>query len=711
MFLRNLSALRELGIHSVSLYGLYSLALRSGYYRLRLPIQSWAQVDLSRHLDPEVPHGPNGYAAYRGQRQAPSIFQLDPSRHLLDQVNRDHIEEEAQAILQGRFRLFGTANFQLGYPPDWHAFAPIADMDNQHKVDARGHWSRFHLEQLPQDVKLLWEPSRFGWVYPLAQAYSLSGEARYYESFWMMYTSWLKDNQPQAGLHWNSAQEVAIRLIALLFAAHTFGEPLREQPQRWNELVKGILVHATRIPASLSYAKAQNNNHLLVECAALYLAGMSFPELRRANNWKRSGRACFEVGLTRQVFADGGYVQHSVNYQRLALQTGLLVAKAAQEDGKPLSKSSLRALGDMARCISALVDPENGSPPNFGPNDGAMLLPLSVCEFDDFRPTVQAAWGLLWDQRRYPSGQWDDLSIWLGLGGEGSGMLESVPGDAMPDQFPQAGLHIIRNESTRTILRAVHFQNRPGHSDQMHLDIWRQGINLARDPGSYLYNADPPWDNCFSGSWCHNTLGIDGHEPMLNAGRFLWLDWSKASVLGRWKSSKAQIEVLLARHNPRRWRGIQHQRTLAVLGGDLIVVADDVVGDGEQRLVLNWNLADLPWHEQKSGLVLEHEQFAASLSWEAKSSVWGLYRAGERIAGEEVVDDPTTYGWHASTYAQRHPGLQLVLQSHQKLPARIVTLWTFNEAGPEGLHVNWLPPESDKPAFDHLRWGSLEWWL
>ena len=709
MFLRNLYALRELGFHSVSLYGLYRLALRGGYFRRRLPIQSWAQVNLAQHLRPNVPSSPDGYVAYRGQRPTRSLFQLSQSSHPVVQVIRDDTEREAQAILQGRFRLFGIPEIQLGYPPDWHAFAPISDAGEEGKVDAARHWSCYRLELLPQDVKLLWEPSRFGWVYPLAQAYSLSGEARYYESFWTLYTSWLKANQPQAGLNWNSAQEVAIRLIALLFAAHTFDDALREQPLHWTELLKGISIHADRIPVSLSYARAQNNNHLLVECAALYLAGMRFPELRRAQTWKRLGRGCFEDGLAKQVFVDGGYVQHSVNYQRLALQTGLLVAKTAQDEGEPLSQSSLHALGSMARCLSALVDEESGNPPNFGPNDGALLLPLTVCAFNDFRPTIQAAWHFLWGQPRYPSGKWDDLSVWLGLDGAGDGKLEGLAGDPMSEQFPQAGLHIIRKESTKTILRAIRFQNRPGHSDQMHLDIWRQGVNLTRDPGTYLYNADPPWDNCFSGAWCHNTLSIDGVEPMLKAGRFLWLDWSQASVLGRWKSSNDQMEVILARHSAQRWNRIQHQRTLAVLGEDLIVVADDIMGEGEQRLVLNWNLADLPWHEQETGLTLEHERFAASLIWKIESSAWGLYRAGELRAGEDVVDDPTTYGWHASTYAQRTPGLQLVLQSHQTLPARMVTLWTFNEADPTELHVNWLPTESGKPAFDHLRWGSLEW--
>ena len=31
--------------------------------------------------------------------------------------------------------------------------------------------------------------------------------------------------------------------------------------------------------------------------------------------------------------------------------------------------------------------------------------------------------------------------------------------------------------------------------DQLHLDLWWRGLNIAQDAGTYLYNADPPWDN------------------------------------------------------------------------------------------------------------------------------------------------------------------------------------------------------------------------
>jgi hypothetical protein len=709
MIPRLVHALRELGPRSLSQYGLYNLALRSGAYRRRLPIQSWSQVELSGRLCHDVPSDPEGYTAYRVNRQSNSVFKLTPSDHPLLQAVSKAIEEEAKGILDGHFRLFGVPGIHLGFPPNWYAYAPLAGIEAGETVQMQDHWSTYRLEQLPHDVKLLWEPSRFGWVYPLTQAYSLSGDHRYVEGFWTLYTSWLESNPPQAGLHWFSAQEVAIRLIALTFAAYTFSDVMEDEPQRWMDLLRGIVVHAERIPVSLAYARAQDNNHLLVESAALFLVGLCFPEFAKASHWKREGRSLFLAGMDRQVFDDGGYVQHSTNYQRLVLQLGILVAKEASILGEPLNSSALKALADMATCLSALVDEEYGQTPNFGPNDGAMLLPLSNCDFEDYRPTLQAASYLLEGEPRYPSGQWDDLSLWLKLVTGAKGSVTTARQDPMTSQFPEAGLYLTQGKRLKTMFRVVHFRNRPGHSDQMHLDIWYRGVNLARDPGSYLYNANPPWDNPFSGAWCHNTVSLDNREPMLKAGRFLWLGWSRAAILGYWGSPQERVEVLFARYQPWRWSGNKHQRTVARIDGEVLLVSDDILGQGVHNVTLNWNLADLAWHTDRNGLVLRNEDFSTSLTWLVENSSWGLYRAGECISGDDLVENSTIYGWHARTYAQREPGLQLVVQTEGKLPLRMVSLWAFQGEGADALEVSWLPIGEGRPALERLRWGSVEW--
>ena len=99
MILRLLRALQELGLSTLSQYGIYNLALRSGYYRWRLPKQTWTQVKLHRLLCDEVPKDPAEYAAYRKKHQTCSMFNLRRERYQDLQNTRGAIEIEANAIV------------------------------------------------------------------------------------------------------------------------------------------------------------------------------------------------------------------------------------------------------------------------------------------------------------------------------------------------------------------------------------------------------------------------------------------------------------------------------------------------------------------------------------------------------------------------------------------------------------------------------------
>jgi hypothetical protein len=85
--------------------------------------------------------------------------------------------------------------------------------------------------------------------------------------------------------------------------------------------------------------------------------------------------------------------------------------------------------------------------------------------------------------------------------------------------------------SSWAYLRLAHFKSRPGHADQLHLDLWWRGMNIAMDAGTFSYNNPPPWDNALSTTHVHNTITINGKDQMTRAGQFLWLDWAQAAVV------------------------------------------------------------------------------------------------------------------------------------------------------------------------------------
>ncbi|MGD8622289.1 MAG: alginate lyase family protein [Anaerolineales bacterium] len=700
-------ALRELGPGALLRFGQYRLGLDTGWIRRQTPLYAWDDRPLSSWLKARFDPEPAAYSDYRFS-SAPKSFMppTDVLRGQLRNLLGSRVKvalASANQVLDGSFSLFGLHKTQLGFPPDWHAFAPLVDVEIADRSPPDEHWSEIDLLDLPLDVKLLWEPNRFGWIYTLARAYVISGEDRYFKATWSLIASWREANPPNSGLNWHSAQEVSIRLLALIFALFAMQDAFIEHPDRVVNMVEMIAVHAERIPPTLSYAIAQGNNHLLVEAAGLFTVGSLFPEFKRSNRWRRIGRRWLIRALQKQVFPDGGYIQHSVNYHRLALQAALWAASIAEVQGKPLPASTLDQLQKMTVWLSALVDRETGAAPNFGPNDGAEILPLSVLPFDDYRPTLQAASRLLCDKPLYPKGEWDEWGLWMGLvdDQEQDQALFSGP---IPKAFRESGIHKMNGERARSFLRAGRFKSRPGHADQLHLDLWFGPVNIAMDAGTYLYNADPPWDNAFSGAAHHNTVLVDGKDAMIRAGRFLWLNWNQAHIWGHWCSDKGNLEVITAERFGDLEGEVLHRRTVIRAGDRRWRVIDDLLGDGRHRIDLSWLLPDLPWSVHAETLQLASPIGEVRLMVEHEGGRLRLVRAGQCVYGEEPAESVLTLGWYSPTYAYKAPALQLMVALEKELPLRIQSKWLWMDDAQRDLQVSLNAPADALP----LNWVKLD---
>ncbi len=693
-----LQAARELGPGPLVQYASYAFRLRSGWLRRITPGRGWADRPLSSWLLPGVASDPLGYFAYRQSRSNQWPFAAEPSQI----ADPETAVAEADESACGRLRLFGGPPVDFGFPPDWSIFASH-DSTDQARVSLDRHWTAYSLGALPDDVKLLWEPSRFGWVFRLARAYRLTHDERHAATFWALVESWRSANQPNLGPHWASAQEVALRLMALAFGLEAFAPGL--SVGQTSSLAQIIAVHAERIPPTLDYARAQNNNHLLAEAAGLMTAGILFPEFRAAGHWRRLGEQAFLDGLARQVFDDGGYIQHSTNYHRLALQLGLWVTRLLEMGGETLPERGRQPLARLTQALLTLTDPTTGKTPNLGPNDGALFLPLSACRFADYRPTTQAASLQFLGRPAYPPGPWDELGAWLGLGPvERAGQLSQRQATSLP----QAGLSILVGRKGRGVLRCAAFHSRPGHSDQLHLDLWRGGQAIARDAGTYRYAGEGAWDNGLSGATVHNTLVLDGADPMRRAGRFLWLNWAQGRILGRWSAGSA-LEAVAAAHDGYRRQGATHRRTVVRAGEDVWLVLDDVVGRGSHRAVLGWLLPDRPWSLCGTELSLDLETGRVAVTILGDDADVGLYRAGELLDGKPLQDASEVWGWYSPTYATRVPGLRLAAQIEGRLPLRLVTCFAFDEVDSP---VSFLLAAPGGPAA--LEWvqaggARLEW--
>ncbi len=677
-----------IGICPAFWYAVYRMQLAAGIARKRTPAGSWDEYFRSHPV--EAPWNP----------QIQPAFFFDDPRSLADILQRVATgaeflaKEELEKNLKGSFRLWEDEWHDFGFPPAWNR-NPLTGRS----LAADRHWTAAD-ENASGDVKGVWELSRFAVAFRLARCYALTGDEGAPELFWRLAESWMAANPPNCGPQWVSAQEVALRAMAWVFALRAFAGSSATTPERAGRLIGALDAHARRIEATTAYARAQNNNHLISEAAGLFTIGVMFPSLQRAGKWRDLGIRLLGESAA-QFYPDGGYIQHSHNYHRLALQLYLWVMRLAELNGLSFPEGMRRGVQRSFDLLRTQTDRQTGRLPNFGHNDGALFLPLNTCAFEDYRPLLQML-SLVRDRKKiYRDGPWDEDTVWLfgagSIGGTNRKHPRGVELVELPFFAPCAGTYILGGDESQAVIRCVQFRSRPAHADQLNVDLWWRGENIAIDAGSYLYSGEPPWRNSLAHAGVHNTVTVDGQDQMRRSGRFLWTGLAQAVVgmpnVGAWCGS----------HDGYRRLGIIHNRLVERADEDTWIVTDDLIGRGVHAVRLHWLLPDYPWEWSApeedlalqnllsakmtgwkdgsgGGLILRTPAGGISLRiWSSRRAKFNLYRAGKKVYGEDAAGKtvPTeTRGWRSLRYASKSPALSLAGISEGELPIRFISVWT-----------------------------------
>jgi hypothetical protein len=245
--------------------------------------------------------------------------------------------------------------------------------------------------------------------------------------------------------------------------------------------------------------------------------------------------------------------------------------------------------------------------------------------------------------------------LWLGIHSEGN----AKSNQDLKIHWPK---NRIGSPASWASLRARRFHNRPAHADQMHIDLWFKGNNVLLDAGTYLYNAPPPWRNALTSAINHNSVCVDGVDPMQKAGRFLWLDWAQAEIL------ETTENMVQAAHFGYQKLGITHKRALSRLSESAWEVDDQLLSSDKQAksqdFLTHWLLPDWPYqiHNQEIQFQAPFGQLTLETLSEsgANSIQLNLIRSGETLVGEYLSPN---LGWFSPTYNEKVPALSVLYQS------------------------------------------------
>jgi len=658
--IRKLSAARAL----YSQYGLWRLLARakheflrrSGLLRHRFPLVSWEE----RPLDDWCVDIPHDWHRKRTGLFFPGCRRIDTTTEVIGPSARD----QADRIIRGELLCFSHHWTQFAYPdPDWHR-EPFSGKN----ANKSSHWiDCAEFDRVQGDIKLYWEPSRCAWAFTLGRAYQSTGDEKYGDAFWKLVDSWMTQNPPNRGIHWRCGQEVALRMLALIFGWFVFREAEATTPSRLEKLLVLFAFSAERIEKSIEYARIQMGNHATSEAAALLSVGLLFPFLKKASKWKKIGLSVLEDEARLYNWNDGSYTQHSFNYQRLMMHTYLWSFRLADLNGLEFSEKTRDLLRKSVGFIRSVQDERTGRVPNYGPNDGALLLQWNDCDYLDYRPLLNAFHFYFEQKPLYERGPWDEDVFWL----FGEQSFQSNPDihHRKTRAFEEGGYYVFTSPGSWGMTRCHSYRTRPNQADLLHFDLWWEGINLLRDSGSYSY-FDEQTRLYFVSTRSHNTLEVNGLSQMVKGPRFQWhsLAHGKVSLF----SSGADVDLFEGWHDgySRCDPPVTHRRGIARLGEQLWVVVDDLLGSEVRSAVQYWNLCDADWVPNGDEARWRVTTAAGPASLCILCSVPSKLRL---LRGRQ---EPEFIGWDSLYYQQKSPSPVLCssLNAGQRLPVRWVTV-------------------------------------
>lgn len=632
----------------------YAVQGKVGILKKKCPAISWQELSFEKII-----LYPEKISFSEIFRNSTSFFFSSSSLPVFPGPASHILLDSAERILHNEFPFFFHTFQSLGAGPDWF-LNPFTGARGTHSK----HWSDIaHFDPQVGDIKFIWEVSRFSWVYILARAYAATKDERYAEKFWSLFEKWLNANPPNMGHNYVCGQECAIRVFAICFGGFAFANSPHTSQERIEKMLRALYVHADRIFRNISFAISTKTNHSITEAAGIFTAGLVFDFFRDAPQWRQRGKSILIKEGLKQIYEDGSYIQHSFNYHRLMLQDYLWVFRLAEIHEDPFPDNLTKRVKKAFEFLYQVQDSVSGRVPNYGANDGALILPLNDCDYLDFRPVLQACSVFFDKTKRYASGPWDEDLLWL-LGDQGL-RAEVKTAQRINVHADAGGYYTLHGRDSWVMMRCHSFTDRPGHSDMLHLDLWYKGCNILRDSGSYMYNCPEKWQRLFMGVVSHNTVSIDGQDQMVKGNLWNWFEWTKSCFLGM--KQQGEIVSLSGEHYgyKRLEKDIVHRRTVYCMDS-FWIVHDRVFGSGRHEIQLTWQLG------------ADQVMPLSATAWKFRQ---GDHTFSLRIAGNEngkigyyFGDEECPMGFQSLYYGTKEPAGCLAACGQEDLPVEWITL-------------------------------------
>lgn len=538
---------------------------RSGYLRLQFPA--------GRNIDHTI-----SLQQFRETTATLSIARRDTLT--VSQQFSSTINETAQRILSGEVQWFHGNWYKFTDPDKW-----IQNPVSGYRYYPATHWSTISSYVPGEDIKYVWDPARFEYLFPILHYDAIHNEDHGTFIFDSI-IHFIDHARAQEGPHYVSCQEMAIRVLHWCVMLQFYRDSPALNDTIFHKICTSILTQTDHIARHILYARhLVRNNHVLSEAAALFTIGSLFPQYAASSKWKDRGWCIFEEDIIYQFESDGSYLQHAHNYHRMANRLITWMICLGKHQQRQFSAQATKRIEQSLHFLTAAVVDADGHVPLYGNNDGSNIFPFTPADYNDYRPVLNSLSEAVSDTTIFAN-QADDAS-WFGLLTKQQKLHITKQGI---ESFAQGGYYWMRYAETYTCIRCHTYIKRPAHADNLHVDITYKGINLMRDAGVYQYNTDEHLLKYFQGTAGHNTLSVGGLDQMLKGGRFIWYYWTKGGEVTLREDEKQVwfTGTIQAFRHSGRW--ITHTRSLIFYKQGLKwEITDTVAGQAELPITQHWH--------------------------------------------------------------------------------------------------------------------------
>lgn len=429
-----------------------------------------------------------------------NVEQLEKYFKNLPESKKKSILIKADNCVEGRIEAFGGTVLDYKNPIQWN-YNPIT----KKKYKMKSKWYTIvDFDQNLGDIKVIWELNRFSHCWYLSRAYVITHDIKYFKSFKSQIVEWLNVNKYSYGPNYKCGQECSLRIMNVLAAVGVFNYYNLIDDYFEKKVEEFVERNYQKIRSNFFYANhCVKIDHLISELCGQIVGAYCSNNMQIARKFIKK----LDEQFSMQFSDIGLYKTYSLNYQRFVLQLFGYMLHISEKIGYDFSlktKEKILKAAQVYKCVKA----ELGGIPNYGANDGTLIFPF--VEYDDYLSTANSLISALCGRKNVCI---DEESIWIDYHGKFFLHIEESGLKKHP-------FIILKNGTESAMFLNSHgYEMRPGHMDQLHVELWVEGKNVFCDSGTYSYAL--PLGDDLRKTRGHNTIKISNKEQMGGIGRFL----------------------------------------------------------------------------------------------------------------------------------------------------------------------------------------------